>query len=100
MKCHLLPLTTEIGKALKMEKVRQKEENGKEDVKKIISAEFLLHWDKGGENAGGNMSKLQFLGLFLSKKWKWHSFFFFSFSEVVLHEVPIRKKIQFFFFSS
>lgn len=43
MKRRLLPLTTEVGKALKMEKLRQKEENGKEDVKEIVSAEFLLH---------------------------------------------------------
>lgn len=79
MKCRLLPLTTEVGKALKMEKLRQKEENGKEDVKEIVSAEFLLHWDKGGENAGGNMSKLHFLGVFLLKEVEMLFIFFFFF---------------------
>lgn len=42
------------------------------------------------------MSKLHFLGVFLLKEVEL-SFIFFSFSEVVLHKVRIRRKIQYFF---
>lgn len=56
-----------------MEKVRQKEENGKEDVKETVSAEFLLCWGR----EGGNMSKLQILAFNKQVEMSFLFFFFF-----------------------
>lgn len=60
MKCHCLPLTYWSWQSFENGKGEAEEEEWEGGCERnTVSAEYLLLWDKEGENAGGKMLQIQ-----------------------------------------
>lgn len=94
MKCHCLPLTYWSWQSFENGKGKAEEEVWEGGCERnTVSAEYLLHWDKEGENAGGKMLQIQ--SIVFKKQVEMSFLFFFSFFlKWFYKKVCIRRKIQ------